>query len=121
MVILRAKVGRLSFKSKLGYCPDGFTGRYRFTGILKNVSKQILSKPIVKTVRLTNDNYLYNQGALYETGERFDVSRHLKSRSRVLKPGSQMKVPFVVCLRQRKKFALSVDVQAAVGRAKTRH
>jgi hypothetical protein len=114
LVSLQVVAGRKMFVSTLGACPDGFAGRFEFVGRLANLGEHRITDLMIRVAGLSNGNYLFSRGALYAQGDRLDIPKPNAPSNRDLDAGGAVDIPFTLCLRERTRFQLYVDVLGAI-------
>ncbi|HWP93166.1 MAG TPA: right-handed parallel beta-helix repeat-containing protein [Thermodesulfobacteriota bacterium] len=92
-------------------CPPGFVGKFMFDAMLTNTSSERLSDLMLVEVKiLTNDNLLLNaDGGPGGVGTTLTIFS-----SGVFSPGESVRVPFIICLKNKKRFGFFVDVLGIV-------
>ena len=89
-------------------CPSGYTGRFSFGTILRNMSQQRLSKLQLEIRTLTGGNLLLAGNELFGEQDLVDMPG---LPSRELLAGEAFDVPLTVCLEKKQLFRLFVNVR----------
>ena len=99
-------------------CPGGFVGKFTFTALLTNKSSSPALPLITIHVRtLTNGNVMLDSetnDVLGGAGAVMVVRNAPGYFDRILRAGSAVNVPFVLCLQTRANFQFLVDVYSIV-------
>ncbi len=92
-------------------CPAGFVGKFSFSARLTSISDISLFDLIVVVQTLTNGNLLQNaDGGPAGVGAILTVPEIGGFSDGLLSPEDFVDVPFVICLKNRNRFSLFVDV-----------
>ena len=102
--------------SNISGCPVGFVGKFGFSAMLTNISGESLIDLAVEVTQLSNGNLVQNaDGGPGGVGARLTVPKVGNFSDGVLSPGEVANVPFVICLRDKRRFTFFVDVLGVVG------
>jgi hypothetical protein len=105
-----------SFTADPAGCPDGFVGKFSFAARLTNHQEQPLTDLFVSVTTLTHNNLLLNaEGPPFGVGARLTVPTGDDFSDGVLSHEEAVDVPFVICLKERRRFTFEVDVFGVVG------